>query len=211
MNKKISILVDNDSWIVPYAKKLESELITKGFDATYVNSAVKVENGWINFMLGCTKILGKEILERNKHNIVVHESDLPHGRGFAPMTWQIIEGKNIIPICLIEAQEEVDSGVIWIRDEINLKGTELHDELRNLQGIKTIDLCCRFVDEHKILHPKEQTGYPTYYKRRKPEDSFIDIDKTILDQFNLLRTVDNERYPAYFEHLGVRYKLLISK
>ena len=34
----------------------------------------------------------------NKNNIVVHASDLPKGRGFSPMSWQILEGKNKIKL-----------------------------------------------------------------------------------------------------------------
>jgi len=34
-------------------------------------------------------------------------------------------------------------------------------------------------------------------------------DKTIREQMNLLRVVDNERYPAFFEWQGNRYYLAI--
>ena len=39
----------------------------------------------------------------------------------------------------------------------------------------------------------------------------LDIDKTIRDQFQLLRIVDNEKYPAYFELNGCKYILRINK
>ena len=41
-------------------------------------------------------------------------------------------------------------------------------------------------------------------------DSRLDPDDTIAQQFNLLRVVDNERYPAFFELLGRRYILKIE-
>jgi methionyl-tRNA formyltransferase len=210
-DKRIYILVDNDSWILPYAKKLESKLSTLGYFVLFIRESNEIGEGWINFMLGCTKIIGLDLLKRNQHNLVVHESDLPQGRGFAPMSWQIIEGKNVIPICLIEASAEVDSGLIWIKDKIKLKGTELCKDWRDLQGRKTVDLCYRFVEDYENLKPYPQIGESSFYERRKSENSRLDIKKSIEEQFNLLRIVDNERYPAFFELAGKRYILKIEK
>lgn len=210
-NNSITVLVDNDSWIIPYARKLVETLKEKGLEAAFVDSVDKVQVGWINFMLGCTRIVSDEVLQRNRHNLVVHESELPEGRGFAPMAWQILEGKRQIPICLLEASDAVDAGDIWIRDVIELNGTELCDEWRTLQGEKTLQLCLRFVNEYKALVPLKQEGAPSWYARRRPSDSRLDIDKSMRDQFNLLRVVDNERYPAYFEIDGQAYTLQVFK
>jgi len=210
-NKIITVLVDNESWILPYAERLITHLRDRSYHAYLVRHASEVKNGWINFMLGCTQILAPTILSRNTHNLVVHESDLPHGRGFSPMTWQILEGKRTIPVCLIEASEMVDAGNIWIRDVMKLDGTELCDEWRAIQGEKTLELCLRFVDEYKILHPLKQTGTPSRYKRRYPKDSLLDVEKSIRQQFDLLRVVDNEKYPAYFVLQGCVYSVRIEK
>jgi len=51
---------------------------------------------YIVFILGYHKIIKKEYLKNNKYNIVVHESDLPKGKGWVPLFWQILEGKNEI-------------------------------------------------------------------------------------------------------------------
>ena len=43
---------------------------------------------------------------------------------------------------------------------------------------------------------------------------YLDKDQGITifrDQINLLRVVDNERYPAFFEWMGQRYRILIQK
>ncbi len=209
-NKMIFILVDNESWILPYANELEHKLKALGYPVQFIRNSKKIGRGWINFMLGCTKLISSDLLKKNRHNLVVHESNLPQGRGFAPMAWQIIEGNNEIPVCLIEAEDKADSGVIWIRDKIILNGTELIDEWRALQGEKTVELCCRFVEEYENLNPYQQTGETSWYKKRKQEDSKLDPQKTIEEQFNLLRTVDNERYPAFFELAGKRYILKIE-
>ena len=60
-----------------------------------------------------------------------------------------------------------------------------------------------------LIYP--QTGEQSYYMRRRPKDSMLDVTLPIIDQFNLLRVVDNERYPAFFEVDGINYVIHISK
>ena len=67
----------------------------------------------------------------------------------------------------------------------------------------------KYVDHHNNLKPQKQQGKGTYYRKRKTEDSALDIDKTIREQFNLLRVVDNNHYPAFFELNGQKYTLKI--
>ena len=74
-----------------------------------------------------------------------------------------------------------------------------------------MQLCLRFVNDYKALIPVKQEGAPSWYARRRAADSRLNIDKSVRDQFNLLRIVDNERYPAYFEIDGQVYTLQIFK
>jgi methionyl-tRNA formyltransferase len=38
----------------------------------------------------------------------------------------------------------------------------------------------------------------------------LDPQKSLAEQFNILRVVDNDRYPAFFEWNGRRYNLKIE-
>lgn len=211
MKNRITILVDNDSWIIPYAIKLGEMLEKQGYKVQHASSGNEIEEGCINFILGCTQLLDTPTLQRNRHNLVVHESDLPKGRGFSPMTWQLLEGKSEIPICLFEATEKFDHGEIWLHDTIILRGDELSDDWRKLQGQKTVDLCLQFVAKYNDLKPKKQSGTGTEYRRRSPKDSELALHQTIDEQFNLLRVVDNTNYPAFFIKNGTKYILKIFK
>lgn len=206
----ITILVDNpNSWIIPFAGTLSTELSEDGHDCLFVQKHKDVRKGDILIMLSCNRIF-KE-LTLNKHNLIVHESDLPRGRGMSPFTWQILEGKNRIPVTLLEASDELDAGVIYDQTYIDLNGCELVDEWRALQAKATINLIRRFISIYPKVEGKEQVGEPTYYRSRTIEDSRLNVDQTIEEQFSLLRVVDNNRYPAWFERNGVRYKVEITK
>ena len=51
----------------------------------------------------------------------------------------------------------------------------------------------------------------TFYPKRTKKDSELDIKKSIKQQFNKLRVVDNERYPAFFIMNGQKYILKVYK
>lgn len=210
--RKIAIVVDNESWILLYAQNLADWCTSQGDEAVLLRRYDDIPAGTaVAFFLGCTGIAGADILQKSQRNLLVHESDLPQGRGFAPMTWQIIEGKSHIPVCLLEAGKDADSGPIIYRDEIALKGTEIWDEWRALQGKKTIELCQKFLNEKAPPQGQAQSGEGSSHARRRARDSQLDPNKTIADQFDLMRTVHNEDYPAFFEHRGQRYILKIYK
>ncbi len=206
----ISILTDKTSWMNKYNVFLKNALEALGHNVLCVSKPEELPEGDIAFFLSCFNIVTKEFLAKNKHNIVVHESDLPKGKGWSPMTWQILEGKNDIPITLFEASEKCDAGDIYFKDSIKLKGDELIEEWQALLGYKTIELCLKFVNSYENFEPVPQIGEESFYLRRTPKDSELDINKTIKEQFNLLRVVDNERYPAYFVYRNKKYILRIS-
>ena len=209
---KITLLVDNKkSWVVPCVLKLKKGLEKLGHQVVYIHDSGKIPAGDCAFFLACEKIIPKEILLRNQHNLVVHESALPKGKGWSPLTWQILEGKNEIPITLFEAVDRVDSGPIYLQDVMCFKGHELLDELHEVQGEKTIELVLKFVKSYPPKKSKSQLGKESFYLRRTPEDSELDVNRTIAEQFNLLRVVDNKKYPAFSHYKGKKYIIQIRK
>ena len=87
------------------------------------------------------------------------------------------------------------------------------DELQLKLGSLTIEMCLEFINSFPdiLLSKQEQSGSSTFYGRRFPKDSEIDPDKSIREQFDLLRIVDNKKYPAFFELRGCKYKICLEK
>lgn len=209
---KITLICDNiNSWIVPYIKELKVILDATQHESRIVYKYEDIDKGELAFFLGCERIVPQNILTLHNKNLVVHESRLPKGKGWSPVTWQVLEGENIIPITLFEANSKVDSGEIYLQDEIVLEGHELLSEIKRLQGEYTIKLVMEFVNKYPSIVGNKQEGTSTYYPKRTPKDSQLDVNKTIKEQFNLLRVVDNERYPAYFLLGGIKYYIKIHK
>ncbi|MBL69339.1 MAG: UDP-2,4-diacetamido-2,4,6-trideoxy-beta-L-altropyranose hydrolase [Verrucomicrobiales bacterium] len=210
---KITIVSDGDSWINSYMPSFIEQMQDGGHDLRWQHDISKVTSGDLCFLLGCSQIMKEEIMRRNKNNLVVHESNLPEGKGWSPLTWQVLEGKNTIPITLLEAGKYIDSGIIYLRDNIYFNGSELIDEMRARQAKYTFKICSQFVRKYPdiIAEGMPQKGEETFYRKRTKKESRLDVQKSIAEQFDLLRVVDNERYPAYFELNGVTYTIKIEK
>ena len=215
LNKKFKIIVlsDTNIWINEYLKELVYYFLDAGHKVLWLNNTKNVPKGDFCFYLGFSKIVEKFHLKKYKHNLVVHESNLPEGKGWSPLTWQVLEGKNIITVSLFEADEKVDNGKIYIQEKLKLSNLELVDELREKQAKTTLKLCKKIVNNFPdiINKARVQKGKETYYNRRSPEDSKIDFHQSFKSQFNLLRTVDNIYYPAFFINKEIKYIIKIYK
>jgi len=206
---KIAILTTSNQWFVPYAEQLESLIENSKLFYNHKNIDESYE---IVFILSYHNLIDEKYLKIHKHNIVIHASDLPHGKGWAPMFWQILEGKNEITFSMFEVNSGVDDGDIYMKKILKLNGYELNNELREKQATMIIDMCLEFItnyNNYKI--PSKQEGIESFYKKRTSKDSQINIEKSIKEEFNLLRIVDNDDYPAFFEIDGHRYILKIEK
>jgi len=206
---KITILTDNpNSWIIPYVEDLKN-ILKEEHQLHHVYNTFDIIGGDIMFVLSCEKILKKQFLELHKSNVVVHPSKVPQGKGWSPLAWQILEGLNKIPVSLFEAVEAVDAGNVYMIDYIELEGGELNHEIKHKQGLLTINMAKRYIDNFPALVGVPQCGIESFYTKRSQKDNELDVNKTIAEQFNLLRIVDNDRYPAHFYYNGNKYILKV--
>ena len=123
------------------------------------------------------------------------------------MTWQILKGASSIPITLFKATADLDTGSIYLQHHIALQGYELVKELRAMQAQATMALWLACFDRYSevVAGAQPQLGEARHYRRRRPADSRLDHERSLADQFNLRRVVDNQRHPAFFEWRARRY------
>lgn len=175
-------------------------------------SANEISGGDFLFLISCSEIITKTIRDKYKYCLIVHASDLPSGRGWSPHIWQILEGKSDITVSLLEAEDKVDTGRIWLQKTMHLEGHELYNEINECLSDITLNLMSAAIDQYNKIKPKAQrTDDISYYPKRTPSDSEIDPSLTIEQQFDLLRIADPDRFPAFFELRGQRYKIKIEK
>ena len=186
---------------------------SKDHNIKIVNKSSEIsDQGDILFLIACSEIIKDNIKSKFKKVLCVHASDLPKGKGWSPYVHLVLAGENKIPVTLFEIVDKVDSGDIWKKASFTLEGHELADEINFLVSQKTLELMTFAIENFNsiIPTPQEKNG-ETFYPKRNPDDSELVINKTILEQFNLMRIVDQNRYPCFFYHKGFRYKLTLTK
>lgn len=129
----------------------------------------------------------------------------------SPHIWQILEGRSEIVLSMLNAEDEVDTGDIWRQLTIRFDGTELYDEINSRIFDAEIALMDWALENIDSAAPRPQSGEPSYYKRRKPDDSRVDPNSSLAEIFDLLRVADPDRYPAFFEFRGAEYEIRIRK
>lgn len=207
----VSFLTDkNNSWFNEYIVKLKVNL-PKKYKYFFSSNSKKIVEQDIVFIINYTKILPAKFLDKNKLNLVIHSSNLPENKGFSPLNYQVLRGNNIIDTCIIEANEKVDSGNIFLKKKIKLNGTELAKELREKQAHTMISMIISFLKKYPNIKSNDQSGKSTFNKKRTKLNSKININKSIKSQFNLLRICDNERYPIFFNYKKKKFILKIYK
>ncbi|WP_257935754.1 formyltransferase domain-containing protein [Campylobacter lari] len=202
---KIALLTSPNQWFVPYIKKLQ-KLIPNSL-VFYKHEQISDYD--IVFILSYHRIISKEFLRKNKNNIVIHASNLPQGKGWAPLFHQVLEGKNEITFTLFEADEKTDNGDIYLQKTLVLNGLELYKELRDKQANFIIKLCLDFLRKFPNITKIPQKGKESFYPKRTPKDHELDINKTIEEQFNLLRISNNKEFPAFFYKNGKKFIIKI--
>src|SRR5688500_10281039 len=100
---KITILSDADSWKNAHLPILVQKLRKQGHRTHWIHRIDRIPGGDLLFSLGFTKIIPPASLAKTTHNLVIHESALPHGRGLSPLSWQILEGRKKITLTLFES------------------------------------------------------------------------------------------------------------
>lgn len=212
MRVPVRVFCDAGSWVRDFIPDLRRELAQVPSNLEVHDSHDALTGGaGISIAFGYSRRLPQEILEMSDLNVVIHASDLPRGRGWSPYIWDVLAGAAELTVSAIEASRQIDAGDILAQERIRLDGTELLPEIRReiaLTGIRLV----KGILEHVASGTQRrspQVGDASYCRRRSPLDSRVDIAKSIEDQFDLFRVVDNEHYPAWFEMRGRRYRLAI--
>jgi len=137
--------------------------------------------------------------------VCFHETDLPYGRGGSPLQNLIARGHRETVVTALKMCEELDAGPIYLKKSMPLEG--LAEEIFIRAAYIVAEMIKTIVTENPS--PKEQTGQPTIFKRRKPSQSRISTEThSLSDLFDHIRMLDADGYPsAFLEHGGFRYEI----
>jgi methionyl-tRNA formyltransferase len=178
-----------------------------------IRSKSQLSHGDLLFLISCSEIVSEADRRPYTKALVIHASDLPRGRGWSPHIWQIIGGATELTLTLLEAANKVDSGAVWTKLEVRVGKDALWDEINRTVFDAELQLMDFAIKNFEAIEPQAQSTAiePTYYPKRSPADSQIDAQRSIEEQFDLIRVCDPDRYPAYFELHGQKYTIRLEK
>tara|TARA_B100001540_G_C15673327_1_gene581244 strand:+ start:176 stop:829 length:654 start_codon:yes stop_codon:yes gene_type:complete len=213
MKKKylIAFLIDKkNNWFEDYLSKIvSSKSLNKTYNFKKIYNQLNLSKFDIVFIINFTKIIKENNLKKIKLPIVIHGSKLPDFKGFAPVQNQILINKNKIFFSMIKVANKVDSGDIILGKTLILDGTELYDEIRVKTANHMVHMIKSFLKIYPNYNLTKQMGVGKFYKKRQPKDQKLNFNKSIKENFNLLRTANNKGWPAYFIHKNKKYFLKI--
>jgi methionyl-tRNA formyltransferase len=153
------------------------------------------------FCLSFTEIIPETLLKRPRHGVWVnHSSDLPRGRGWAPLQWSVLNKLSQVTVTLLKAGAGVDDGPYAFKGEFSIEPIDTIASLYKKDHEISAELYRKLIDAviSDTLRLQEQTGVPSVWRRRTPADSQLDPAKSLADLWNHIRICDNDRYPAFF-------------
>lgn len=166
----------------------------------------------LGIILNYDRIVSEEILGIPRCGFVVfHSSNLPEGRGWAPI-YYTMTGRNELVQTLLFASAAVDAGRIIAKARYPLQKSELDSEVRAIDdrlSLLLLDTCIDAVLSGKCVGKHQDECQATWWPRRRPRDSQVDPAKPIGELFDQLRALP-ACAPAFFNHRGRRYRMTLA-
>ncbi|MGE0432704.1 MAG: methionyl-tRNA formyltransferase [Planctomycetota bacterium] len=135
--------------------------------------------------------------------VAFHMTDLPYGRGGSPLQNLIVRGHRDTMLSALRMTADFDAGPVYLKRPLSLEGGSA-EELY----LRTDRLAAEMIAEiiHTRPEPQPQTGDPTIFPRRTPDDSRITGDVASLPALHdFIRMLDADGYPpAFIEQAGFR-------
>ena len=166
----------------------------------------------VGILLGHDRLVSIESLQKPRMSFVLfHSSDLPMGRGWAPIYHTIANGLPLVQSMLI-ASEGADKGPLLAKARYPLIGVELEEEVREIDDMMTLVLIDKVLPSYLRgeLQPLPQVGEnATWWSRRRPSDSEVSLNLPLHQMMDHLRALPSSA-PPFFEWKGRRFNLRLE-
>ncbi len=156
------------------------------------------------FVVGLSQLIPESIINLAKHGAVgFHPTDLPKGRGRAPIAWTVLNEKQGAAN-FFKISAGVDDGPIYVKERFKVEGD---DDAGSIE-LKIIDSIHRALDRWlpKLLtgdfsNVKQNEDEAYYYEKRTHIDGVINWDKSS-DEIHGLVRASSHPHPGAFSFFG---------
>jgi methionyl-tRNA formyltransferase len=144
-----------------------------------------------------SSIVPREILSMT-NCVCFHASDVPYGRGGSPIQNLISRGVEETKLSALKMTEEIDAGPVYLKVPLSLTGRaqDVFESMAQLTWSMIEVIVKTDVD------PVPQLGRPVVFRRRKPSQSKLPKEGSLLELYNHIRMLDADTYPRAFLPYG---------
>lgn len=159
------------------------------------------------FCTSYMRLIPQTYLDLPKHGVFInHSTDLPLGRGWAPIQWSVLKGLSEITVTVFKAIDdgECDTGPWAFKGKYDVEIFDTLPHLYEKDRKVSLKLFLKVIKalENNTLVAHDQIGKATFNPRRRPEDSELDSSKPLIELWNHIRVCCNDDYPAFFRING---------
>ncbi|MBP6857763.1 MAG: methionyl-tRNA formyltransferase [Candidatus Pacebacteria bacterium] len=146
------------------------------------------------------KIIPERVINLPKYGTInVHYSLLPKYRGATPVESAILNGDKKTGIAIQQMRYELDSGPIFVSEEVSIDPTDTTPTLReklNSVAIKLLPSVIKSIFDETIK-AQEQAGEASHCKKISKEEGEINLNEEA--------TTNDRKYRAYFGSIGTYF------
>ena len=128
---------------------------------------------------------------------------LPKGRGRSPVNWSLIEGKTQFILHAFLMTPGIDDGDVITHEVFDINQLDtcqtIYYKISIIQKRILAEIIPKLVSNNFKHIP--QTGEPSYYEKRTPDDGLIDWSKSVHEIYNFVRALTRP-YPGAFTFLN---------
>lgn len=202
-------------WLTRDLNSSDVEVLKKKHDIFITNDYKDVTDEFdLVIVSNYDKIVPKAYFDISRFGmIVIHSSDLPKGRGWAPIYNSIHLNEKEYVVSAIKIDEKVDKGNILLKVRMLKPPYINNNNLRKIDEEITIVLVEKLLSLLKdrktveLLGKKQEEQYASYYPKREKDANRLDESKSLKEQiYDILAT--NENYASYIELEGEKIEIL---
>lgn len=136
--------------------------------------------------------------------VCFHITDLPYGRGGSPLQNLILNRKKQTMVSAFKMINEMDAGPIYAKKPMLLDGRA--EDIYERAGTLSWQIINWIIENEPT--PEPQKNKPTYFSRRKPEQSLLPGEGKLSEIYDFIRMLDAPTYPlAFIDHGDLRLEL----
>jgi len=202
-------------WLTRDTDSADVFYLTKKYNIVISNEITDITSDYqLVIVSNYDRIVPKSYFNIAKYGmVVIHSSDLPKGRGWAPIYNSIQRNEPEYVVSMIKIDEKVDTGNILLKCRLIKPKYINNNNLRKIDEEITIIIVEKLISLLKnsskdiLIGKKQKHSLATYYQKRNQNQNKLNETKNIKEQiFDILAT--NEYYPSFIEIDGEIIEIL---